>query len=49
MQGKTTLTLRGIPINATEAECKTFAAGQAGMQQGWKGTLDRLAEELAKA
>jgi uncharacterized protein YndB with AHSA1/START domain len=46
---KTTLSLRGIPINATEEERKTFEAGHQSMQQGFKGTLDQLAEYLAKA
>lgn len=48
-RGKTTLTLQGGPINATEAERKTFAAGHASMQQGFAGTLDQLADYLAKA
>ncbi len=48
-EGKTTLTLRGAPLNATEAERKTFEAGRKSMQQGFAGTLDQLAEYLAKA
>lgn len=44
--GKTVITLRGIPINATEEEHKTFAAGFQSMQQGFKGTLDQLEEYL---
>ena len=51
--GKTTLTLRGGPINASAEELQTFAAGVSGMQQGFAGTfkqLDRyLAEALARA
>jgi len=47
--GKTTITLRGGPINATAEERKTFEAGREGMQQGFKGTLDQLAEYLANA
>jgi uncharacterized protein YndB with AHSA1/START domain len=46
-QGRTTLTMRGVPLNATESERKTFEVGYASMQQGWAGTLDQLAEELA--
>jgi len=46
---KTTLTLRGVPVNATEAERKTFEAGHASMQQGFKGTLDQLAEYLKQS
>jgi uncharacterized protein YndB with AHSA1/START domain len=45
-EGKTTLTMRGIPVNATEVERKTFAAGHDSMQKGWTGTLDQLAEYL---
>lgn len=47
--GKTTLTLRGGPINATEDERATFKAGHASMQQGFKGTFDQLAEYLARS
>jgi uncharacterized protein YndB with AHSA1/START domain len=47
--GKTTLTLRGVPINAADIERETFEAGHASMQQGFKGTLDQLADYLAKA
>ena len=45
--GKTTLTMQGVPVNATEIERKTFADGDTGMQQGWAGTLDQLAAHLA--
>ncbi len=48
-QGKTTLTLQGGPINATEAERKTFEDGRASIQQGFKGTFDQLADYLASA
>jgi uncharacterized protein YndB with AHSA1/START domain len=47
-EGKTTLTIRWVPLNATEAERKTFEDGRKGMHQGWTGTLDQLAEYLAK-
>ena len=46
--GQTTLTLRGSPINATEEERKAFVGMLASMQQGWGGTLDKLAEHLAR-
>ena len=45
----TTLTLRGSPINATAEERKAFEDGLKGMQQGFAGTFDQLAEHLAKA
>jgi uncharacterized protein YndB with AHSA1/START domain len=46
--GRTTLTNRGTPNNATDAERKTFEGGFAGMQMGFKGTFDQLADYLAK-
>jgi uncharacterized protein YndB with AHSA1/START domain len=48
-EGKTTLTIRWIPINATESERKTFDAAHEGMQNGWTGTLDQLAVYLQEA
>ena len=48
-KGKTTMTLHGIPINATPEEHKTFKEGHSSMQQGFTGTMDQLAEYLAKA
>lgn len=33
----------------TDPERKTFEAGHESMQQGWTGTLDQLAEYLAKS
>jgi uncharacterized protein YndB with AHSA1/START domain len=47
--GKTKLTLTWAPINATEEERKTFAAAHEGMQGGWTGTFERLADYLAGA
>ena len=46
--GKTTLMLRGVPINATEEECKTFTGMFGSMQQGFGGTFDQLAAYLVK-
>ncbi len=45
--GQTKLTMRGIPINATDVECKTFLDNLGGMQKGWKGTFDQLDDYLA--
>src|SRR5712692_4415203 len=47
-QGKTTVTLTGIPINVTEAEREIFKVGHKSMQQGFGGTLDQLEQYLAK-
>jgi uncharacterized protein YndB with AHSA1/START domain len=47
--GKTTVTLRGAPINATEDERKVFAANTESMRQGFGGTFDQLADFLAKS
>jgi len=46
--GKTTLTLRATPLNATADERKTFVAGYESMQKGFGGTFDQLAEHLAQ-
>jgi hypothetical protein len=48
-QGSTKLTPRGHPIHATELERKTSESGFKSMQQGFTGTLDQLADCLAKA
>lgn len=47
-EGKTTLTLSGGPINATEEERNMFYSAFEGMNQGFKGTYDQLDEYLAK-
>jgi uncharacterized protein YndB with AHSA1/START domain len=47
--GKTKLTVRWSPINATEAEQQTFDAGHDSMRQGWGGTLDQLGAYLSNA
>jgi uncharacterized protein YndB with AHSA1/START domain len=46
--GKTTIALRGHPINATEDERKMYAANADSMRQGFGGTFDQLAGFLAK-
>ena len=48
-QGRTTLTIRAIPINATESEHRTLDEGKKSMEGGFTGTLDRLDEHLANA
>ena len=47
--GKTTITMRGGPFNATEAERAGYAAMLKNMQEGTDSTLDNLADYLAKA
>ena len=46
---KTTVVIEWVPIEATDVERKTFDEGRQSMKQGWGGTLDQLAEYLAKA
>ena len=45
--GKTTLTLRGGPINATEEEHETFWKAQESLRQGFAGMFDKLAAYLS--
>ena len=45
---KTRVTVSWEPINAGDAELKTFEEGRDSMTQGWGGTLDYLVEYLAK-
>jgi uncharacterized protein YndB with AHSA1/START domain len=47
--GKTLLTVQWLPLNPTDEERKTFDDGHESMKNGWTGSLDRLAEYLAKA
>jgi len=44
--GKTKLTLRWSPLNATAEEQKTFDGSHDGMAQGWNGSFERLAAYL---
>lgn len=44
--GRTTLTMRGAPFNATPAELARFDAMRPSMDQGFAGTFDQLAEYL---
>ncbi len=46
--GKTKLTLRWLPINASEDEHKTFEAAHDSMRQGWGGSFDQLAAYLSR-
>ncbi len=47
--GKTTLTLRGGPINATPEEFQTYRDFFPSMEKGFGGTLEQLAEYLKTA
>jgi uncharacterized protein YndB with AHSA1/START domain len=47
--GKTSITVRWSPYEATEVERKTFEEGRESMRQGWTGTFDRLVDYFAKA
>jgi uncharacterized protein YndB with AHSA1/START domain len=46
--GKTTVTIRWSPYEATEVERKTFESAFEGMRQGWASTLDRLDVHIAE-
>src|SRR6185295_19314111 len=43
---KTMITVDWRPLDPTEEERSTFAAGMDGMKQGWAGTMDQLAAYL---
>ena len=47
-KGKTTVTVRWSPLNATEAERNTFNSNRDGMKQGWTGTFEKLEAYLPK-
>jgi len=47
--GKTKVTLRWLPLNASAEEQKTFDAAHDGMTGGWAGTFDRLDAYLQTA
>ncbi len=44
--GRTTLKLEWVPINATEEEIRTFEAAFEGMTMGWSGTMEQLTDYL---
>ena len=47
--GKTKVTIRWAPHNATESEVETFEKGRPSMTQGWSGTFEQLEAYLAGA
>jgi uncharacterized protein YndB with AHSA1/START domain len=47
--GRTTVILRGGPINSTQEERETFWNAQDSLRQGFAGTFDQLAAYLAEA
>jgi uncharacterized protein YndB with AHSA1/START domain len=46
--GKTKVTLRWSPLDATAEEQKTFDAAHDGMRGGWSGSFERLDTYLAR-
>lgn len=46
--GKTRVTVRWLPINASEEERNTFVAAKESMKGGWGGTFDRLDDYLIR-
>ena len=46
--GRTTLAIRWEPIDASEAELKTFDNGRESMKQGWGGTFENFTAYLAR-
>jgi uncharacterized protein YndB with AHSA1/START domain len=47
--GKTTVTLRATPHGATEEEIAVFKGMHGGLEKGYGGTFDQLAQVLARA
>ena len=45
----TRMTVEWTPFEASEEEVAMFESARAGMDQGWKGTLDKLEEYLEAA
>lgn len=48
-EGKTTVTMRAVPVDAPAAEWKTFEGNFDSMKMGWGGTLDQLEAHLDSA
>lgn len=46
--GKTTVTINGGPINATDEEIKTFNEAFSSVQKGFEGTFSQLDEYIAE-
>lgn len=47
--GRTRLTVRWEPLHPADEERRTFDAGHEGMNQGWGGSFDQLAEYLGRS
>jgi uncharacterized protein YndB with AHSA1/START domain len=47
VDGRTILTLKAVPIDATDEERRAFEGGFDSLQQGFKGTLDQLENHLS--
>ncbi|EPG72601.1 hypothetical protein LEP1GSC058_0894 [Leptospira fainei serovar Hurstbridge str. BUT 6] len=47
-EGKTVVTIKAGPINATEEEINAFLGGYESMRKGFAGIFDQLAVHLAK-
>ena len=47
--GKTTITIRGWPVRANPEQEKMYEEARAAMQEGFKGTWEKLDEHLASA
>lgn len=47
--GKTTITVRWLPYEATQKERDAFEAARDSMTAGWSGTFERLENHLASA
>lgn len=46
--GKTTLTMRGSPVNANEGDLRFFSSVIPDVQEGYGGTFERLADYVEK-
>lgn len=47
--GQTTVTLQGIPLDASDEERAVFEQGRPSMEMGWGGTMEQLESYLAEA
>lgn len=46
--GKTQITMKGFPVNATKEEIQFFTSMSENMQQGFAGTFNQLENYLSK-
>ena len=46
--GKTTITLTAVAINATESEIRIFTENFGNVEKGWGGTMEQLENYLAE-